>query len=802
MQERMTEKALSIRVAIDDNCAAISLGPGKVRIFDTTTGRYVGEASVDRPFSCTTTSVCIVDGTASKKVVCGTSTGQLVVYGLDSESRQHVLALGAAQSTATGLSGLNPQASRASQAVSVASMCPLRGTDSVLVSLSPSAALVGVNCGTGKVSHASKQSVGSDHGALWLIQQRSNELSVPATALATARLPAGKGSVGSSVLVLWGGSTSSVGVLDVLPDGSLGSLSEMKPVHTSGSRAPKSVWLNKNGTVAALLMDDQVAIVDVSNVMTGPADLATAARRLMRTLSVPSTALQFSVDEEAGRIAVSTVAGTVCVYDVKIGGASILKGSGKVAPVSTPVRPLATLRSTEVVGRLLCGSLSNSGLALLRGTWALPRVDGLDHSALSKEALELSGAGTDAAARAVGGASVSVPVPPSFRKGTSDDDPFGATPLVAALMHKSARKRAVQEAICGEGVAMVESAAAFSEAGVITRPTTDMQHLGSVSLSTQALSTSGTALTGIVIPLTQALHANDGSMVMELLDASHKNAVATISSLSRLFLVKLMYHLSCRTPTATIRSPLHMWITIALRVRGADLIPRPSDDAETAEAIKAARTALIPLLERYEGLTRIRDQVSFMYGRLSAFKAVRAESREKTGFLDTPAPVAFVEFKTRYFKAFRRLLRGKDGKSQRERLVTGKKRPRTVDLLPDEDINADELPSDDDVEAAALRPKKKVTVRTPEEEDERAMDTLEDGAGEGVDDGDSEDSDEEADEEDLEGGLDGSSADGSEGDEEGEESSEDDDGANNGAARVDDESDSGVEFDEELSNRE
>ena len=442
---------------------------------------------------------------------------------------------------------------------------------------------------------------------------------------------------------------------------------------TGGSAAPVSVRLSQNGRVAFALMSKQVIIFDADD-STDPHDWRSesdpreSAKRFLGSLAVPGQAISFDLCEASGLVLVSTISGLISVFSLPLAvtdrlatttaahaqlaaespGAS--RGGGVLPPSLS--RPMFTLKSSETAGRLLTATACSRGqplqLRLLRGTWALPRAQVV--SIVDFVAGRFPPVSGSTAANVATGNVVSVPLPDDYF--TIDPTSAVATGRAALKRRSAAEKISIREALRDERVMLTEANGGDDRHADASSAIQQLARVGSAKLlpkmSTVAASPGASTLTGVVVPLTQALHANDTSVVLELTMLAAKDAESTIRHLSRPFLLKLIHILTTRTLSgsghdAGIRSPLHKWIALAVQLRGAEFMSRPTDDATTKLELEIARRALRPLADRYERLNTIRDPIAFMYGRMSIFKAVRPVERHNNNATSSSFPVSFDE---------------------------------------------------------------------------------------------------------------------------------------------------------------
>lgn len=190
---------------------------------------------------------------------------------------------------------------------------------------------------------------------------------------------------------------------------------------------------------------------------------------------------------------------------------------------------------------------------------------------------------------------------------------------------------------------------------------------GLVSGESEAVLPAPQSLGLATVPLYQALHANDGAAVMELLSVAARTPEgmrATVMSLELPYCLQLLGIISERlgicsrhtasgahSATATVvggglgavssRSPLLQWVDAIVHYRGMEMYEsqRSFDSREGGSSLDAETTSMsvssppkdfiAPILHQYRRMTKMYDSLATLHGRIGAFLGVRPSEKNR-----------------------------------------------------------------------------------------------------------------------------------------------------------------------------
>jgi WD40 repeat protein len=320
--------------------------------------------------------------------------------------------------------------------------------------------------------------------------------------------------------------------------------------------------------------------------------------------------LRVHQDDGNAVIAVTTFLGQVLLWDL---GATL-------APRVTdpmPLEPSATCVSATAPGKLLLGDINpaTKQLITIRGRFAVPRFESRDVSVILQEAaasstktasLPLQSHGTQADDATAGTFAVDV------------DNEWASHHAVATrALVTAAEDFTVPKAYHADSVAQLPAASSLSLEAQQSR---------------QGGPIVGVSLGSVTVPLYQALHAGDESLVMELMSVSSRSeteVAACIASLQLPYVLHLLKILSKRVQATSARSPVYQWVSAIIQLRGAEMYAAQQQKQDEnlqqqkqSEEGDSPKTFVAPLLAHYRSMTSQYDKLAMAYGRLSIFRSV------------------------------------------------------------------------------------------------------------------------------------------------------------------------------------
>jgi hypothetical protein len=384
--------------------------------------------------------------------------------------------------------------------------------------------------------------------------------------------------------------------------------------------------------------------------------LAAKGGRCVRVLPCNGRVVALSVDG-AGSIAATTITGAILLWRFPGG---LVGPSAETAPRPPHLCLTSTVKTTsrgkknrgisyvqtnKVLQCVLCTPQPGAATVatIVRGKFAVPRFDGtpvppLFTKGLADAAPALS-AGTDVApdrtlylrgtqdfgAQSAADESLpanvtSNPLETGYTGGSSDEDeeerPVAGWAALKADAHRSYT------------AAMGEFAAPniYHAASIKALPTGDSKEARQFVKAMQAGDELPSHNEGIaVVPLYQALHANDRSLVLEIITAvsrAEKDMVAVIRALELPYALQLLHILSERlVGMQRIDHPFHLWVKCLLVERGAEMLA--VEASGTSEAGSLPSVFVAPLLASYQSMLSLRERLAVCWGRLSSINAVR-----------------------------------------------------------------------------------------------------------------------------------------------------------------------------------
>lgn len=368
-----------------------------------------------------------------------------------------------------------------------------------------------------------------------------------------------------------------------------------------------------------------------------------------------------------------------------------------------PLEPSALCVSTSAPGKLLLGDLNRTTKQLItvRGRFAVPRFESRNLSTVFEEAAA-SASKTCAL--------------PLLSHGKQADSSASAAAFAVDLDNEWASHHAVATRALVTAAEDFSAPRTFHADSVAELPTASslpleaqQQRQGKRGSSAPGI---GVALGSITLPLYQALHASDESLVMELMSVSSRSdseVANCIASLQLPYVLHLLKILSKRVQASTARSPVFQWISAIIQLRGAEMYaaqherPSPPADGDQPQAFVA------PLLAQYRSMTAQYDKLAMAYGRLSIFRAVNPvddrHGNKKRNIIRTDNAVADGIVFPKVFKLMDRdESRGGPKvvrmRSKLERQAIAARRKRGAKKARHEDDAADDL--DDAMEEAEL----------------------------------------------------------------------------------------------------
>lgn len=448
------------------------------------------------------------------------------------------------------------------------------------------------------------------------------------------------------------------------------------PSHTAGIRMDLTSTFGGSGGAAAII-SDKAATLSRANVfcwLGGPAnDIAVTCAasegtirvwsltgkggRCVRVLPSNSRVVSLSVDVAThATIASTTIAGAILLWRFP---------SGLVGPTSdaTPRPPHLCLTSTvktvstrkknrgisyvQTSKVLQCAlSAPQSGAVcvatIVRGKFAMPQFDGtplppLFAKGLADAAPALSAGSEMAPDRTLylrgssdfNGASDSAlpssvttnPLETIFTANSSDDEIEDERPAPGWATHKADSHRFYTAAM-GE----FPAPNIYHAASVKQLPMGDSKEGRQFVKAMQAGEELPSHSEGIaVVPLYQALHANDRSSVLEIITAvsrSEKGMVAVVRALELPYALQLLNILTERlVGLQQMDHPFHLWVRTLLLERGAEMLELETSGEPTKGSMPSVFVA--PLLASYQSMLGLRERLAVCWGRLSSVKAIR-----------------------------------------------------------------------------------------------------------------------------------------------------------------------------------
>ena len=348
------------------------------------------------------------------------------------------------------------------------------------------------------------------------------------------------------------------------------------------SSAPDFVWLAANAKCVVSCQKSE-AVVRIWNLGgSGRCD------RCVRSLPCATRVAQVLCHEPSSTVVCTTLSGTVNVFQLNVLCPSF--------PDPLPVSPTARYVSATPKGRMLAAAVApstNNRVLLIRGQFAAPSVE----------------LGPELPADRLAASAETTEVP--FNSTTSKA--LEATPSLAA--------------VGSQGTGAVAEAGAFAEPSVY-----HAEDMTKVPIAAGE----GIGAGGISVPLYQALHANDTSMVIELVDVASRTSAdlaATIHGMDIRYLLQLLKILCERLAYEGARSPLHAWVCTILSLRGMELVACETESVRRSADPSSPSTALqpsafvAPILHQYRQYVALHNRLATCYGRLSIFESVRPHKK-------------------------------------------------------------------------------------------------------------------------------------------------------------------------------
>jgi hypothetical protein len=395
-------------------------------------------------------------------------------------------------------------------------------------------------------------------------------------------------------------------------------------------------WISADASVA-ITCGAQEGVVRVWDlILDGKRPSATCKRTLpaghrvghMRVFSSGDTAI----------IAITTFLGQVLLWDL---------GSSLVPKVMDPMplEPSAICVSKTATGKLLLGDINpvTKQLITVRGRFAVPRFEGRSIQTILEEATSVAN---------------KTCVLPLASHGKQSDNGNSAA-FAVDLDNEWASHHAVATRALVTAPEAFVIPKAFHALSVAQLPTSSnfsieaAQHQEDAKRgrkTTEGLV--GASLGSITMPLYQALHAGDESLVMELMSVSSRSdadVASCISALQLPYVLHLLKILSKRTQASNARSPVFQWISAIIQLRGAEMYAAQQERRNNVDhAVIAAgdepKAFVAPLLAQYRNMTAQYDKLAMAYGRLSIFRSVNPtddrHGKKKRNIVQTETAVA------------------------------------------------------------------------------------------------------------------------------------------------------------------
>lgn len=370
-------------------------------------------------------------------------------------------------------------------------------------------------------------------------------------------------------------------------------------------------WISPDGS-AAVTCGAQEGVVRVWDLaLEGSRPTAVCKRSLPAGHRVGH--LRVHQRDDSAIIAVTTFLGQILLFDL---------GTSLVPRVTDPMplEPSAICVSATAPGKLLLGDINHTTkqLITIRGRFAVPRFESRDVATVLADATTSSSKTTSLGL---------------LSHGKQADDAAAGTFAVDVdnewASHHAVATRAIITA--AEDFAVPK---AYHADSVAQLPTASSLSLESQQ-SSRGAPIVGASLGSVTVPLYQALHAGDESLVMELMSVSARSeadVAACIASLQLPYVLHLLKILSKRVQATTARSPVYLWISAIIQLRGAEMYAaQQAQDAERLQQAKgqesgvdgdAPKAFVAPLLAHYRNMTSQYDKLALAYGRLSIFRSV------------------------------------------------------------------------------------------------------------------------------------------------------------------------------------
>ena len=146
-----------------------------------------------------------------------------------------------------------------------------------------------------------------------------------------------------------------------------------------------------------------------------------------------------------------------------------------------------------------------------------------------------------------------------------------------------------------------------------------------------------------VIPLYQALHANDKALVMELVtlaSRSQADIIATVRKLALPYALQLFSILSERlVALGQMDHPFHAWVAAILQARGVEMLSPENARVLQSKGCSHPKQFIAALRNNYSAMLETQDRLAVLYGRLSIFNAVKPRADAAANGRNTHATI-------------------------------------------------------------------------------------------------------------------------------------------------------------------
>lgn len=448
------------------------------------------------------------------------------------------------------------------------------------------------------------------------------------------------------------------------------------PSHTSGVRMDLQSTFGGSGGAAAIISEQASALsrATVYCWIGGTASndvavtcaasegtirvwsIAAKGGRCVRVLPCNGRVVALSVDA-AGSIAATTITGAILLWRFPsgfVGPAAetaprpphlCLTSTVKTTSRGKKNRGISYVQTNKVLQCVLCTPQAGAATiaTVVRGKFAVPRFDGTPLPPLFAKGL------ADAAPALSAGTDVA-PDRTLYLKGSQD---FGAQSTADVNLPSNVTSNPLETGYTGDSsdedeeekptagwaalkaeahrsytASMGEFAAPniYHAANIKALPTGDSKEARQFVKAMQAGDELPSHNEGIaVVPLYQALHANDRSLVLEIITAvsrAEKDMIAVARALELPYALQLLHILSERlVGLQRIDHPFHLWVKCLLVERGAEMLEVEASGKSEAGSLPSVFVA--PLLASYQSMLSLRERLAVCWGRLSSIKAVR-----------------------------------------------------------------------------------------------------------------------------------------------------------------------------------